>query len=86
MPQEQDYLDLVVVTPDEILFEGRVIRLIAPGSLQDIAILPNHTPLYAELNKGALIIYQSGKPIQTIQIEGGIVRVRNNKISVIVGF
>jgi F-type H+-transporting ATPase subunit epsilon len=86
MPQEKEYLDLVVVTPDETLFEGQVVRVIAPGILQEIAILPNHTPIYAELTKGALIIYQPNKPITTLQIEGGITRVRNNKVSIIVGF
>ena len=77
---------LVVVTPENILFEGQVKKLVAPGIYQDIAILPDHTPLYAQLVKGDLsLITDTGNP-QTLPIDGGILRVKQNVASVIVSF
>jgi F-type H+-transporting ATPase subunit epsilon len=82
----QDYFDLVVVSPDNTLYEGKVKRLMAPGIIQELAILPNHTPLYSQLNAGILEIHPQTGPLENIQIEGGIIRVKLNRVSIIVGF
>jgi F-type H+-transporting ATPase subunit epsilon len=85
-PKERSDFDIVVVTPDKVIFEDVATLLIAPGPKQDLGILPNHAPLYSEVNKGDLqITLKSGK-IKTIPIEAGVVRVRNNQVSVVMGF
>lgn len=81
-----DSFSLIVVTPEKILFEGQIVKLISPGIFQEIAILPNHTPLYAQLIKGELTIHPKEGPRQSIPIEGGILRVKRNQASIIVGF
>ena len=77
---------LLIVTPDEPIFEDTATRLIAPGIIQDIAILPDHTPLYSELQKGDLEITLENKQVKTIPIDGGILRAKNNQVTVITGF
>lgn len=86
MPDPNSTFELVVADPDKTRFEGDVTRLIAPGINQDIAILPDHTPLYAQLKPGTLTITKENNQEETVKIEGGIIRVRNNKASVVVGF
>jgi len=83
---DQAYFDLIIVSPDATVFEGPVIKLIAPGYNQDIAILPNHTPLYAQLNQGELLITAPDGYQKNIPIDGGIIRVKLNRASIIVGF
>lgn len=85
-PTTNQLLDLVIVSPDETLFEGQVRRLLAPGIFQQIAILPNHTPIFAQLIKGVLTLTLTDLTEKNIDIEGGIVRVKSNKVSLLTGF
>jgi F-type H+-transporting ATPase subunit epsilon len=78
--------DLVVVSPDNIIFDGQATRLIAPSTSQDLAILPNHTPLYAQLVAGDLLVTTEDGSTQRFPIDGGIIRVKGNRVSIIVGF
>ncbi len=83
---EQSVMEMVVVNPDNVLWEGKAVRVVVPGFIQELSILPNHTPLYSQLKPGKVIIYPKTGASQTIEIDGGIVRVKHNKVSVIVGF
>ena len=85
MPETSPPLSLLITNPDSVVFEGEIEHLIAPGIHGDLAILPEHTPLYAELKKGDLTIFHQGKK-ENIPLDGGILRVKNNKITIIVGF
>ena len=78
-------LKLVIVNPDEILYEGEVDRVDVPALNQEIAILPDHTPLYAQLVAGSVRYYTNNNS-ERVMIEGGLIRVRNNEVSVVVGY
>lgn len=79
-------LHVVVVSPDQLLLETEATKVIVPGAVQELAILPNHTPLYSDLIKGTIRIETVGDKTKEIDIEGGILRVRQNKVSLILGF
>lgn len=81
-----DYFDLIIVSPDATLFDGRAVKMIAPTILQDVAILPDHTPLYTQLKPGILTIHDPLGQTKTVTIEGGIMRVKRNRVSIIIGF
>ncbi len=81
-----DQFDLIIVSPDSLIFDGKAKKLLAPGFNQEIAILPNHTPLYAQLNKGELVVTTNMNQVKTFPIDGGIIRVKVNRVSIIVGF
>jgi F0F1-type ATP synthase epsilon subunit len=83
---EQSVMDAVVVNPDKVLWEGKATRVVVPGFIQELSILPNHTPLYSQLKPGKMVIYPETGSSETIEIDGGIIRVKHNKVSVIVGF
>lgn len=80
-----DKLDLVVVNLDKVLFEGQTESIIAPGPWGNFAILPGHTPLFIKLDKGKLIINNSSEPTE-LEIEGGIAKINQTKVVILVGF
>jgi F-type H+-transporting ATPase subunit epsilon len=84
-PSNQQF-HLTIVNPNKLIFEADVKRVIAPGSTQDIAILPDHTPLYSNLIKGEIEVTLLNDQIQKIPIDGGIIRVKLNIVSIIIGF
>ena len=89
MPDSQQInhqFHLTIVNTDNLIFEDDVKKIIAPGSTQDIAILPDHTPLYSDLIKGEIEITLLNDKIKKIPIEGGIIRVKLNFVSIIIGF
>lgn len=45
-------LDCRIVTPDGPVFEGRVERVIVPGTEGELGVLARHAPLVAELKAG----------------------------------
>lgn len=84
--KEAHQFSLLIVSPDEVLYEGFVTKVTAPGLYQQLAILPDHTPLYAQLIKGAISITPLEGNVSTLNIDSGIIRVRANKTSIITGF
>ena len=86
MPTVNTQFSLIVVSPDEVLFEGPATRLMAPGISQELAVLPDHTPLYSQLKAGQLTIFPVSGSQLTVPIDGGILRVKQNQASVITGF
>lgn len=79
-------LHVVVVSPDQLILETDASKVVVPGVVQELAILPNHTPLYSELVKGTIRIDTEDNKTKEIDIDGGIIRVRQNKVSLILGF
>jgi F-type H+-transporting ATPase subunit epsilon len=71
-----------IVTQDKILFEGPVDIVVAPGSMGEMGILPNHAPLLTTLAYGVLRIRQGGKE-QAFTIAGGFMEVRPEIVTVL---
>lgn len=72
-------LDVMVISPEKVLFEGRARSVIFPGEQGVFEILPFHKPLLSRLVSGTLII--DGL---TFAIHRGIVGLNHNKATVIV--
>lgn len=76
-------MHLEIITPDKIIYEGEVEYVQLPGSEGSFGILKNHAPIIASLGKGELNFTESNNQKQTLMINGGVVEVLNNKISVL---
>jgi F-type H+-transporting ATPase subunit epsilon len=75
-----------IVTPDEKVFEGEVESATFPGSDGSFQILNNHAPMISTLGYGDMKFVKlvDKKPRETAMlIEGGVVEVRNNKVTVL---
>lgn len=68
---------LEIVTPEASVLNEEVDEFVAPGALGQFGVLPGHTTLLAELEKGPLT-YTKGGQSKTIVITGGFAEVRED--------
>lgn len=78
---------LEIITPEDKIFEGEVESASFPGTDGFFQILNNHAPMISTLGKGDVIIDQileKKRKKTTLIVEGGVIEVLNNKVSVLV--
>ncbi len=74
---------LEIITPEKTLFEGNIVSINVPGSKGSFTILHNHAPIISTLEKGKLNIITENQKTETIEIKGGVIEVKKNKITVL---
>ncbi len=74
---------LDVMSPTGIQYEGDVISVIAEGTEGSMGVLRNHAPLLTGLKKGAFQIKEPDGNTISLELEGGFMEVRNNKVVVL---
>ena len=77
-------LQLKIVSPERIEFDGEVVSVLVPGSQGQFEILNDHAPIISTLDKG---VVEYGLPQgQKVQLEilGGFVEVQQNVVSLCV--
>jgi F-type H+-transporting ATPase subunit epsilon len=70
---------LEIYTPEKKVFEGQVDSATFPGSKGSFQVLNNHAALISTLQKGR-VIYKIKNVANEIEILGGVVEVKNNKV------
>lgn len=75
-------MHLTIITPDRQVFDGEVEAATFPGSEGSFQVLNNHAPLVSSLDKGK-IIYRGKNGESSITVEGGVVEVLKNNITVL---
>lgn len=74
---------LIITTPEEVIFDGTVISLIAPGGAGYLEILANHAPIITTLNKGTVTLKDENNQKTFYQITGGLLEVAKNEASLL---
>ena len=74
-------IDLQVVTPERIAFEGEIDQISLPTKDGQITILPKHISLVSTIKHGELIIKNDKEEI-LMAVYGGFVEVRKNQVCV----
>lgn len=77
----KDNIQLTVVSPEKILFEGDVRYVQIPGVNGSFSILYQHAPLLTALNEGELK-FKSAGVTHKIPVKSGFVSVRDNQVSI----
>lgn len=77
-------MKLRIISAQDILFEGDVAVVHLPSSQGAFTVLPNHAAIISTLNPGSLVFRTAEGEEQTIDIEGGLVDVNHNVVSVLV--
>ncbi|MCM1020897.1 MAG: hypothetical protein NC343_01810 [Muribaculum sp.] len=72
---------LKVISADDILFQGETDLVELPGAEGAFTVLKNHASLISTLVAGKIVYSQSGTK-NVIDIDGGVVDVDNNIVSV----
>ena len=75
-------MHLTIITPDRQVFEGEVNSATFPGEDGSFQVLNNHAPLVSSLGKG-LIRYQGRDGSASVTVEGGVVEVLRNNVTVL---
>ncbi|MFN8712647.1 MAG: ATP synthase F1 subunit epsilon [Bacteroidota bacterium] len=76
-------MKLDIITPDKKLYSGEVKSVVLPGSEGSFGILNNHAAMISTLIKGRIKVTDANQSTQTFDINGGVVEVFHNTITVL---
>ena len=79
-------LNLKIVSPEKVVFDGAVERVVVPGSLGNFEILTDHAPIISSLEKGEVEYTTADGERNRFGILGGFVEVKKNEVSLCVEF
>jgi F-type H+-transporting ATPase subunit epsilon len=74
---------LEVLTPEKTLYKGEIYSIKVPGAKGAFTVLHNHAPIVSTLEKGQIKIESKGNKDEIIEITGGMIEVKKNKIIVL---
>ena len=76
--------DLTIITPDEVLYEGKASSLVAPCALGYLGVLGDHAPLIANMKAGKITLKEeSGKSLFFDSTSNGFLQVLKNNVTII---
>jgi F-type H+-transporting ATPase subunit epsilon len=73
-------LNVSVISPEAILYEGTTDSVVAPAFDGEVGILTGHAPMMTLLGKGVLRLGGGG---QRFNVEGGFLQVVDNTVRVV---
>jgi len=73
-------LQLRIVSPEKIEFDGAVENVLVPGTMGQFEILNDHAPIISTLQKGT-VEYTTAEGKASLEILGGFVEVQKNVVS-----
>ena len=76
-------LELRIVSPEKVEYDGTVESVLVPGMMGQFEILTNHAPIISSLGVGE-VVYAAADGKHTIAISGGFVAVQKNQVSLCV--
>ena len=76
-------LQLKIVSPEKIEYDGVAERILVPGTLGQFEILNDHAPIISTLQKG-IVEYVNKEGKNSLEIQGGFVEVQKNQVSLCV--
>lgn len=74
-------MTLKIISAEDILFEGEVSSVTLPGAMGSFTVLQNHASLISTLTSGVIAYVENGEQ-NKIDVEGGLVDVDKNVVSV----
>ena len=72
-------LQVLIATPEKVLYEGKAQSLILPGEQGVFEVLPFHKPILSRLLPGMIIL--DGQPIP---IRRGVMKMSLNQVNIII--
>ena len=75
---------VVVISPEQSVFDGEADHVVAPAFDGEVGILPRHAPFMTLLGKGVLSVRQ-GNTSSRFDVVGGFLQVLNDVVRVVAG-
>jgi F-type H+-transporting ATPase subunit epsilon len=82
MAQQEQKLELNIVTPERLMVADRVDQVNVPGTEGDLGILYDHSPILTALRPGPLSYENNGETVAMI-VSGGYLEVTDNRVTVL---
>ena len=76
-------LELKIVSPAKVEYQGVVKNVIVPGISGQFEILQDHAPIISSLSNGE-VVYQDSDGEHVLTVIRGFVEVRKNKVDICV--
>jgi len=76
-------LNVRVVSPDRVVFEGEAAAVVAPAWDGQVGILPRHAPMLALVGQGVLNVERPGGGSDAFHVAGGVLKVENDQVTVL---
>jgi F-type H+-transporting ATPase subunit epsilon len=73
-------MKIEIITPDKKVFEGDAKSVRVPGKKGSFQVLKDHAPIISTLEAGAVKIIDQENKETIIEINGGVIEVKANKI------
>ncbi len=77
-------MELIALTPEKELFNGKISSVKVPGINGQFEILNGHAPIVAALTTGQVRIIDEGGTRTTFDINKGFIEVINNEVSLLI--
>ena len=74
---------LEIITPERKVYEGGVDLVTLPGSKGSFQVLNNHAPIISSLDAGEVVYKDKKGAEHSVTVDGGVVEVLFNKITVL---
>lgn len=72
-------MDVVILSAQDLLYQGRADRVILPGEQGVFEVAPFHRPLVSRLLPGLIVVDHQAFPIRR-----GVVKIRHDAVTAIV--
>lgn len=76
-------IQLRVVTPEEVVFEGSARSLVAPAWDGWVGVLPGHAPFLTLMGEGPLTVEPESGSSRKFRVAGGVMKVEDNAVTVL---
>jgi F-type H+-transporting ATPase subunit epsilon len=76
-------LNVSVISPEAVLYQGTTESIVAPAFDGEVGILTGHAPMMTLLGKGVLRLSGGGADERKFSVEGGFLQVADNVVRVV---
>ena len=76
-------LNVRLVSPEQLLFEGTASSVVAPAWDGKVGILPGHAPMIALLGSGELSIDLPAAGSESFFVAGGVLKVEGSQLTIL---
>lgn len=77
-------MNVKIIKPDTVLYEGTATLLQLPGSGGLFELLENHAPIISSLAAGKIRLLSEGEDEKIFDIKAGVVKGQQNEILILV--
>lgn len=76
-------MQVEIITPDAVLYNGEAKMVQLPGTDGSFAILENHAPIIATLGSGKIKVEDNSGQVLFIEINSGVLELSDNKANIL---